>query len=243
MRLELAQAWRETGQMLRAHADMVSALAGMFILMPGILLGWFLPDPQPLPADATPWQRIAVQADWFSANAPAILLNGLCVAFGSMAILILLLDRRRPTVAEAMRAAIRALPIYLLANFLQSLAVLVGLLALILPGLYLAARFLCMAPVAAVEGLGNPVAVLGRSIDLTHGNGWRILLLLTAIMFVAVILSTALVTTTGIVGALLLPADLLRLVVIIVKTLVETGVAVVILGISATIYRQALAER
>jgi len=51
-------------------------------------------------------------------------MSAIIVAFGSLALLALLIHRSRPTVAEALRIALFALPAYVLANLLQSMIVL-----------------------------------------------------------------------------------------------------------------------
>lgn len=239
MQLDLSRTWSEAVAMIRTNLDVVSALAGMFILLPRILMSWLLPEPPVREGKPSLGDLIAANSEFVTAHWPSMLLSAIVVALGSLALLALLIHRSHPTVAEALRIGAFALPGYVLANLLQSMAVVVGLMALVLPGLYLIARMICIAPVAAAEPLRNPVAILMRSFAITRGNGWRILLLLAVILGVALVLTSAAGAIAGIVVKLLLPADLAKLMLIIIGGLAEAALAVVLLAISASIYRQA----
>jgi len=238
MRLDLSRTWTDAAGMIRANLDVVSGLAGMFVLLPGILSAWLLPEPVSKHGKATLSDLLAANSAYVSAHWPSMAMSAIIVAFGSLALLALLIHRSRPTVAEALRIALFALPAYVLANLLQSMIVLGGLMALVLPGVYLIARMICIAPVAAAESQRNPVMILMRSFALTRGNGWRIVLLLAVILAVAVVLTSAISSVAGITAKLLLPPDLARLALIIVSGLAETALAVVLLAVSAAVYHQ-----
>lgn len=225
--------------MIRADRDVLSAVAGMFLLLPMIVSGWLLPDPQTLPEGATIEDLLAAQIAFFGDNAPVILASGLIVTFGTLTMLVLLVHPSRPVVGDALRIALRLLPVYLLANLLQSLVVFGGFMLFILPGVYLVARLICIAPVLAAEEERGPVALLKRSWEITRGSGLRILMMLAIILLVAMIVSSALGAVVGIVAGLALPADLARLVTIIAGALVEAALAVAIMAVSAAIYRGA----
>lgn len=241
-RFDLARTWADVLAMARAGGDVLLPVAGMFVLLPSLLSTWVLPDRIRPPGQPTAEQLLSVNAAYIIAHWPILLLSALVVAFGSLTLLALLVHGDRPTVGRAMPIALTALPFYILANILQSAAVTVGLLLFVVPGAYLFARFLCVAPVAVAEGRHGPFAIMGRSLRLTRGNGWRILLLLLVILFVAVILSTVLSLIAGIAGALFLPPDIARFLTIFVATAVETAVAVVVTLVSASLYRQATAS-
>jgi hypothetical protein len=235
-RLEFGRCWTDASAMLRANMEVVTAVAGMFILLPGILSGWFLPEPPPAKPKASLNELIDINAAYITEHWPAMLASALCVSFGSLALLALLLHRTRPTVSEALKIGGSSLPSYILANLLQSFLVVAGLFFFLVPGLYLIARFICVAPVAAVEAERNPLAIVARSFAVTRGNGWRILLLIAVILLVALVLSSAVGSVAGITAKLLLPPELARLTMVVVSSLIETVLAVVILAVSAAIY-------
>lgn len=239
MQLDLSRTWTDAVGMIRANMDIVSALAGMFILLPRILMAWLLPEAPVQQGKSTLADLIAANSAYVTAHWPSMLLSAVVAGLGSLALLALLIHRHHPTVAEALRIGFFALPGYVLANLLQSMVVLAGLMALVLPGLYLIARMICIAPIAAVEPLRNPVVIVMRSFAITRGNGWRILLLLAVILGVALVLTSAAGAVVGITAKLLLPPDLARLTLIIIGGLAETALAVVLLALSASIYRQA----
>ncbi|MCE7795510.1 hypothetical protein LWE61_02945 [Sphingobium sufflavum] len=234
----MTRTWADVVAMTRANLDAISAIAGMFILLPGLVSGWLLPA-RALPDDkATAADVLNANAAYISANWPFLLASAVIVAFGSLVLLCLLLDRRRPTVADAMRLALRILPFYMVASAIQTLVVAGGLMLFILPGVYLVSRFICIAPVAVAEGNRRPLAIIARSFQLTQGRGWRIILLMAVVVLVAVVLSTVLGTIFAIIGALLLPPDIARFVNLLVGSLVETGLAVTVTLVSAALYRQ-----
>lgn len=239
MKFNMAATWNDAVAMLRANRDVLSAVAGMFLFLPMILSGWLLPDPQPLAEGATIEDLLAAQLAFFADNAPVIVASGLVVTFGSLAMLVLLVSPQHPAVGEGLRLALRLLPFYLLANLLQSLVVLAGLSLFILPGIYLIARLICIAPVLAAEEQRSPLALLVRSWEITRGSGLRILLMLAIILLVAMIVSSALGAVVGIIAGLALPADLARLFSVIAGAVVEAGLAIAIMALSAAIYRGA----
>jgi hypothetical protein len=89
-----------------------------------------------------------------------------------------------PTMGEALDAAgERVLPA-VGAVALYVLGVAVGLLALVLPGIYLAVRWYFAAQAAVIDGL-EPRAALARSGELVEGSWWRVfgLLLVAGVIF------------------------------------------------------------
>lgn len=237
-RLDLGQIWADVVAMTRANIDVVSAVAGMFILLPGLVSAWILPDRPPPPDKATVADLLNANAEYMSAHWPVIVLSALVVAFGSTTLLALLVHPSRPTVARAMHIGAVALPFYLIANILQTVAVSAGLILFVLPGVYLVARFLCIAPVAVAEGRHGPLVIVARSFQLTQGNGWRIVLLLAVVLLVTMILSMIASLIFGIAGALLLPPDIARFVRILIGTAVETTLATTVTLVSAALYRR-----
>lgn len=238
IRLDLARIWADAVAMARANIDALSAIAGMFMLLPGVLSSWILPEPARPDPKARLGDILTANSDYMAAHWPIIVLSGLLVAFGSLAILALLVHPTRPTVADALRLGLVALPFYMLASMLQAAAVIAGCFLFLLPGIYLAARFLCIASVAVAEGRHGPIAIMARSFQLTRGNGLRLLLLLAVMLIVGVIVSTVARSVVGIAGALLLPADLARFANILMGSLIETAFALAVTIVGAAVYRR-----
>jgi len=89
-----------------------------------------------------------------------------------------------PTVGETLRAASARFPAAVGAIVLYGLGVAVGLVLLIVPGIWLLVRWAFAAQAAVVDALG-PVDALRRSAELVRDRWWRTfgLLLVSAIVF------------------------------------------------------------
>jgi hypothetical protein len=77
-----------------------------------------------------------------------------------------------PTVGGALRSASARLLPAVAAVLVYSLAVAVGLLALVVPGVWLAVRWYFCAQAAVVDGLA-PADALRRSAEVVEGRWWR----------------------------------------------------------------------
>lgn len=236
-KIDLNLVWDDARAMARGNRDLLSAIAGMFLLLPSIVAGQFSRMPPPLSADAPPEAALARLMDYAALNWPVLIVHSLFAAFGILAMLALLLRRERLTVAQSLQAALQVLPAYLVALIVQRLGVGFGLTLFFLPGIYLLGRLALIAPVAVVERPGNPFTILRRSAELTHSNGWRVFLMLAAIFVTATIIGIAVTSMVGVTASLLLPRALADLAVAIVSGLVEASIAVAIMLITAAFYR------
>jgi uncharacterized membrane protein len=70
---------------------------------------------------------------------------------------------------------------------LSGLAIGLGLLLLIVPGIYIAVKFSQIRAVIAAENQLNPIEVLSRSWQITKGNSLRIFSFLLIVVIVAAI--------------------------------------------------------
>ena len=78
----------------------------------------------------------------------------------------------QPTVGGALRAASGRFPAAVGAVILYAIGVAVGLIALVVPGVWLLVRWAFAAQAAVVDEL-SPVGALRRSADLVKGRWWR----------------------------------------------------------------------
>ena len=85
----------------------------------------------------------------------------------------------------AMRAALLGVIPIILLSLITGLAVVIGFVFLIVPGLYLIAMFYVMVPAIVFENRG--FAGLSRSIDLTEGYRWPIVGLVVIVMIMGLI--------------------------------------------------------
>lgn len=217
MKFDMSAAWSEAVRQLSANRQVLLVVAGVFFFLPSLAFGLMF-DQRMAPIEAA--QSANPDPDtMFRATFAAmsdlwwlLLLTSIIQWFGTLAMLVLLTDRDRPTVGEALKTATRLLLPYLGVQILVSCilgiallfpfavganagaaaAVLAGLVAMILLA-YLFTKFLLVSPVIAAERLTNPIAVVARSWRITKGNSLRlfsfVFLLAMGFMVVAIVAS------------------------------------------------------
>ncbi|MBT2188932.1 hypothetical protein [Sphingobium nicotianae] len=241
-KIDLNIVWDDAREMARANRDLLTAIGGIFILMPLVVAIQFISVPEGMPDPKVNEEAFAAWYQSFmTANLPLLLGWTLVSSFGTLAMLILLLRQERPTVAESLKAALFILPSYCVAYILQNVAWQIGMILFVLPALYLTGRFALIAAVAAAEKEMNPITIIQRSFALTQGNGWRIFALLAIVTLAMGVLFIAGVLFTGVVTSLLLPADLAELLLHFVAGLMVTALMLAIVLVSAALYRAATA--
>ena len=184
MRFSYSAVWADTVVMLKSHGSLIAAVAGVFLLLPTLLTGYFLP--QPAPNEAEPFGPML---EHFAANWPWLLLGNLFNMVGAIAIYLLLLRGRDQTVGRAIAAALPILPFYLLMSMLTNLAIGVGLGLFILPGIYLLGRLFPASPLLIAEQAHNPLAAIKGSWALTRGRGWAVAGLVAIVFVVGMLVS------------------------------------------------------
>lgn len=219
MQFDSNRAWREATAMANANRDVLLAVAGVFFLLPGFASVLFLSDFQ---ADmmANFGNPAAAERIMAGMTGPVVafgLVSFLLQSLGYLAMLALLTDKARPTVAQAISGAVKALPTligaallffggYLMAvliftlfagaiGAISGLAALAAVLVVVLIAgmVYVMIKLSLILPVIVVEGLRNPMAALLRSWQLTKSNSLRLFvfyLLLTIAYFVLTIVIT-----------------------------------------------------
>ena len=121
-------------------------------------------------------------------------------------------------VAESLRYAVGRLLPLIVAYILVVIIVVIGLVALIIPGIWLAVKLSMVFPAVVFERTG-PFAAIGRSWSLTNGSWWRIFGTLLVVFLITFVLQIVL---GGVVGGLLAAADSVsELTAAIVLTLVN----------------------
>jgi Membrane domain of glycerophosphoryl diester phosphodiesterase len=201
MKFDSNRAWREASALASANREVLVAVAGVFFLLPGLASVLFLSDFQ---ADmiANFGNPAAAERIMKGMTGPVVgfgLVSFMLQAIGYLASLALLTDRTRPTVGEAIGAAIKALPsvigaaLLFFAGYMMTivvLAMLAGILssvsglgavavllvvALIGGVVYAMVKLSLLLPVIVIDRVHNPVAALVRSWQLTKGNSLRLL--------------------------------------------------------------------
>lgn len=186
MKVTLTGLIRDAWQYWRRDTELLIAIAGLFVFLPALALFMLVPglphmpdsvDPA-VPATMIPYQRLV--AAWILQYGPWILGAQLLSFYGQFAIVAMYLSGARPAVGSALVAALRRLPVLLLASFVVAvpLVIVMTLFALapvLLPGFVIATtivagRALLIMPVIHAESPIGAFAATGRSFRLTHGS-------------------------------------------------------------------------
>ncbi len=193
MKVSFSGVWDDTVRLLRANASLFIAIAGAFLFLPSLILGYVAPQP----TGGAGGPDGAALANYFVENWKLLLLVNVIGFVGSLALLILALDQSRPTVGGAIRGALVLLPTYLLTGILSFLLVGIAMIAFILPGLYLIGRLATAGPVIVAENRRNPFDAIGRSFAVTKGNGWANLGLILIVVITFWVISLAATVVFG----------------------------------------------
>ncbi|KWV91010.1 glycerophosphoryl diester phosphodiesterase membrane domain-containing protein [Erythrobacter sp. YT30] len=232
MKLDMGKAWTETANMLGANLVTVSTIAGLFLFLPYFAMALLAPETitpeQPdIPTGADPETVFKIMQEsmmqMYADFWPFIVSVTLIQFFGTLSLIALLTDRRKPTVAEALMTGLKSMPIYIVTLILMALigGIIIGLplglataflppavaVLLVLVGavaiFYMVIKFTLVLPVIAIEEEFNPLKALSRSWRLTKGNSLRILLFLALLFLLVGIISALVQSLFGVVFAAL----------------------------------------
>lgn len=247
--LDSSAAWASATRMVASNRDLLVAIAGVFYVLPGLAGAVFVPSPA-MTSGMTEAQMLEVMQDYYASSLPALLALSLLPMLGMLTMLVVMLDAARPTVAQAIRHSMRALPSYFASQLLIALGVLplsmafAVVLSLFLPDriavsvslgilLYPIMRTMLVGPVVAGQTARNPVAAIRESFRLTKGNAGRILLFIGLAGFVFLVIYGLAMMFVGVVLVLIFKGEPQRL--------IGEGVAGVLLAVAYTYFVAMLA--
>lgn len=175
-------AWRRW----RRDRETILAIAGPFLFLP--MLAWLLLVPEPVvPAGASVEVIRSIQLQWGVEHLHWLAARIGFELFATVAILSLYLARDHRTVGGALRRALTTLPMFLIAVMASWGLVTLGVLAFVVPGMYVYGRVALTGPVMVAEPGVGVFAAVQRSIELTRGNGWRVFALLATALVAGVV--------------------------------------------------------
>ncbi|MFZ3485217.1 hypothetical protein [Sphingomonas sp. 3-13AW] len=242
MKLNMGAVVGGAWKLWRSERALLLPIAGVFLMLPTVIgTVWMVPPPAATdpaaPADLA--TLVEGMQGYVSANLHWLLLETVMGLFGMGVILALFLDGSRPTVAEAMRVALRRFPALLLAQIVCQFAVVLGLLAFLIPGLYAVGRIFLIPAAIIAEPRRGAVDAMARGLQLTAGNGLALLGLQAMFYFAAQVVIALASTFTSLgqgnpvavaVGALIAGAA-------------NGGMALAYALLRVTAYREATASR
>lgn len=256
------RAWAAATAALRANREVLVALAGVFFLLPSLVMALFYPQPPTAPG-ASMTALSAEAAEYYRQTLPVALPMAILQAGGTLGLLTLLTDRTRPTVGQAIREGFRALLPYLASQvilgmglamlFLIGIGVLagIGVPALTLIGgaavgvglAVVIVRFSLTAPVVAIEKWRNPLAALRRSWQLTAGNTGRVLLFLALVLLALAVITMVVTGLAGIAFTLLLPAKFAAVAKAVISSTLGAGMVVILVACLAATHAQLAGDK
>lgn len=231
MKLDTGKAWADAVALGRSHAELLLAIAGVFLLLPALLLEIFAP----LPEAATMAARLTAYMEMHGGK---LFVATIVTSLGQASIFALLLDPGRPTVADALKEGLRRLLWFVLLNLLVGLIWLAGFLALIVPGLYLIGRLATAQPALVAGRLSDPFEALRRALAISRGNGWRILSLLAVVRILGTVVIVATGWALGAVVLLLASGQGAAFALALISATLGALVSVLLLLVDVAIYRQ-----
>lgn len=256
-KLDALAAWNDAARRVSANRGLLMTVAGVFLLLPTLVLELAVPQPT-FDETMTSEQMWPLLRDYYIASLPWALPTMLLGLVGVLALQIVMGDRTRPTVGQAIRRAFALLPVLIAAQLLYGLALGLGLGLLLGIGgatgsqaiaavfvfialgiaVWLAMRFIVLTSLLAMEPLRNPVALLKRCWALTRGQAGRIALFLLLLALVYGIVSGLIEGLVGTILAFVANDEVAR---VLIATLSSTLSALGMLYLSAVqlaIYRQ-----
>ena len=187
MKLNMAAVVSGAWTLWRRERALLLPLAGVFLVVPTMAgtIWMVVPAGSDSAAQADVGTLVQSMQAYLTANLHWLLLQTVLALFGTGTILALFLDSSRPTVAGAMGVALRRFPALLLAQIACQFAVVLGLMAFLLPGLYAVGRIFLIPATIVAEPRRNAVDAIARGIQLTAGNGFALLGLQAVFYFAA----------------------------------------------------------
>jgi len=177
-RFSPSSGWDEVRQLLSREMQLLVAIAGVFFLLPGLVLSFVLPPLEAIAATIQPYLLL-------------IIFVSIIRMIGQLAIWTLVMASDRPTVGEAIKTALLFLPFYFLINILSNIIIGVGLLLFILPGIYLVCRLAPIGAIAIAEDIRNPFKAIQRSFEVTKSNALPIFAFLLIVVITFLLISLA----------------------------------------------------
>jgi hypothetical protein len=176
----------------RRDRDVWLRVAGFFYFVPAFAVLLFAPRAEAaMPANQPADLNALAQAmlDNFYANAWWSVPFDLWQVFAGGVVLVLALDRAQPSVGSAILQALRLLPGLAIAYLLASMMTGVGLVLVIVPGLYAIGRTALAQPILVAEPRLGPIGALIAAIQRSHRRGWLLFFIMSSALLVQIFAS------------------------------------------------------
>jgi uncharacterized membrane protein len=193
----------------------------------GFIIGNISTTPTDFEGAASFEDFVEIFSSFYASNALWLLIIIIAGFIGSLAILVILLDRSRPTVGQAISIALSLFLAYFILSIITALVTGIGFLFLIIPGIYFSVKFYLAPSIMVAERQTNPIDAMKSSWALTKGNSLRIFFYL---LIIGVVLGVVSLLVQGISGLLGVTIGL------VVSALFGGVIAVFNLAVAAGVY-------
>ncbi len=260
MKFDMNRAWSQATAMVSANWQYLALIAGIFFLLPNLLMVVAFPDMMGMLLNpAGDPEQLAAQIQTQLIPLFAMIVVVMLLSIVGYAAMVSLLGPNRPTVGEALRATMRALPTllgmvavslvgYVVLGLAAGLVMVLVVLALsfvigeiaatmlavivfLVVLLWLAMRFILVTPAVMLDGERNPVRAFVRSWKLTGPHHSRIFGFFILLMVAYAVISMVVSMVTGLIGNLF--------VIGLVSGLLGAAVGMVLTAVIVAIHSQA----
>jgi len=227
--------WEDAARMLAANFGWLSALAGVFLFLPALLIAQFVPPPEPVGGAL---QRIVSFGDYVSAAWPWLILSTVANMVGIISIYLLLVAPGRLTVAGALSRSLVILPFFWVVTVILNMGFALGFLMLLVGIIFMLGKLVLASPILVAEMPNAPISAVQQSWERTDGISWKVGGLVAIYYVAASFVTFALQVGIGtFVLALLGREGVGALMLNIVVTLVGAAVTMIATVLIAAIYR------
>jgi hypothetical protein len=198
MTLDVRGVFVDAWSMWRRDRGLLIWVAAFFLFLPQFAVLLFVPAPPQRP-DAVAGEAQAAAAQFhllikhYGDNALPLILAGVVALFGNLVVMTLYLADGRPALGSAITTALRILPAFLVVALLTQASVNIGLILLIIPGLFIEGRLILSGAIFAAEQPVSAIAAIRRSIVRTRGRNLILAGFATILIFAGYVISAPLV--------------------------------------------------
>lgn len=202
--LNMSSAFERARELFTNNLQLLLAVAGVFFVIPQLVLGFISGSADGLPPGLEgleDFEKIGqVFQDFYLDNIIWFLLSMVATFVGTITVFVILLDKSRPTVGQAIGIAVSLLIVYFIMSLLTGFATLLGLLLFIIPGIYVSIKLTLAPAIMVAEKNTNPIEAMKASWALTKGNSLRIFFYLLIIGIVLFVISLLVGGIAGLLG-------------------------------------------
>ncbi len=233
-KFDAGEAWNDALSLLKSRKDALLPVVAALVFLPNLAFETLAGQPD-IAGLTSIDQIIKVMNQYWADNWLTALLSMVVGLIGGLSVYMIFNRKEGVSIGEVITAALKLAPLYLVASILLGIMLGLSALLLIIPALYLFARFSPLGAVATAEtelGIGG---WFSRTWNVTKDNGWRIFLYLFIIVVVGFVL---MMVFNGVFGAVANMLGGFSIVKAAVTSLSSAVLTVVMSAAISSIYRQ-----